>query len=141
MMPVNCANSRSPKPWASLSFFICLPKCVAGLLPLFPAIPIILPQHPMIITECCTLVTRFGAAEWTAAPAIQPPGRRLDGATANESRKAMDRDSDDFTAMDDPEFLAERRRVRETLAALTERYQKINEEFDRRAGTGWASAS
>ncbi|MGH3246227.1 MAG: hypothetical protein ACRDYB_14830 [Acidimicrobiales bacterium] len=53
----------------------------------------------------------------------------------------MDRDSDDFTAMNDPEFLAERARVRETLAALTEQYRKLNDEFDRRARILWASAN
>jgi hypothetical protein len=50
-------------------------------------------------------------------------------------------DSDDFTAMSDPDFLAERKRVRETLEALTERYRVINIEFDRRAGAKWACAS
>jgi hypothetical protein len=50
-------------------------------------------------------------------------------------------DSDDFTAMSDPDFLAERKRVRETLEALTERYRVINIEFDRRAGVTWTSAS
>jgi hypothetical protein len=50
-------------------------------------------------------------------------------------------DSDDFTAMSDPDFLAERKRVRETLEILTERYRVINIEFDRRAGVKWASAS
>jgi hypothetical protein len=50
-------------------------------------------------------------------------------------------DSDEFEALSDPDFLAERKRVRETLAALTERYRLINIEFDRRAGVKWASAS
>ena len=50
-------------------------------------------------------------------------------------------DSDEFNAMSDPDFLAERKRVRETLEALTERYRVINIEFDRRAGVTWASAS
>jgi hypothetical protein len=50
-------------------------------------------------------------------------------------------DSDEFTAMSDPDFLAERKRVRETLEALAERYRVINIEFDRRAGIQWASAS
>jgi hypothetical protein len=50
-------------------------------------------------------------------------------------------DGDEFTAMSDPDFLAERKRVRETLEALTERYRMINIEFDRRAGFKWASAS
>jgi hypothetical protein len=50
-------------------------------------------------------------------------------------------DSDEFAVMSDPDFLAERKRVRETLEALTERYRVINIEFDRRAGVQWASAS
>jgi hypothetical protein len=48
---------------------------------------------------------------------------------------------DDFSQLDDPGFLAERTRVRETIQALTERYQKLNDEFDRRAGIKWAPAS
>jgi hypothetical protein len=47
-------------------------------------------------------------------------------------------DSDEFQAMSDPDFLAERRRVRETLEALIERYRLLNIEFDRRAGGAWA---
>jgi hypothetical protein len=55
-------------------------------------------------------------------------------------------DSDDFGKLDDPAFLAERKRVREELERepspeLTARYHKINEEFDRRARIAWASAS
>ena len=34
-------------------------------------------------------------------------------------------DSDEFAGMSDPQFLAERKRVRETLEALTERYRGI----------------
>jgi hypothetical protein len=49
--------------------------------------------------------------------------------------------SDEFAMMSDPDFLAERKRVRETLEALNERYQLINIEFDRRAGTAWTQAS
>jgi hypothetical protein len=45
---------------------------------------------------------------------------------------------DEFAVMSDPDFLAERRRVRETLEALTERYRLINIEFDRRAGVAWS---
>ena len=54
--------------------------------------------------------------------------------------------SDDFTKMTDPEFLAERRRVREMLehtpehevsAALAERFEKLDEEFIRRARISW----
>ncbi len=50
-------------------------------------------------------------------------------------------DSDDLTAMNDPDFLAEYRRARDALEALTGRMQKLTEEFDRRAGAKWASAS
>jgi hypothetical protein len=50
-------------------------------------------------------------------------------------------DSDDFTAMNDPDFLAEYGRVRDTLEAVTDRMRKLTEEFDRRAGAKWASAS
>jgi hypothetical protein len=49
--------------------------------------------------------------------------------------------SDEFAKMSDPDFLAERRRVRESIEALTERYRMINIEFDRRAGTTWTQAS
>jgi hypothetical protein len=54
--------------------------------------------------------------------------------------------SDDFTKMTDPEFLAERRRIREALehtpeqevrAALSDRYERLNEEFLRRARLSW----
>jgi hypothetical protein len=50
-------------------------------------------------------------------------------------------DSDDFTAMDDPDFLAEYGRVRETLEALSDRMRNLTAEFDRRAAAKWASAS
>jgi hypothetical protein len=50
-------------------------------------------------------------------------------------------DNDEFAGMSDPDFLAERKHVREILEALTERYRVINVEFDRRAGVQWASSS
>jgi hypothetical protein len=50
-------------------------------------------------------------------------------------------DNGDFAAMSDPDFLAERTRVREELQELTERFQLLNEEFDRRARAAWARAS
>jgi hypothetical protein len=50
-------------------------------------------------------------------------------------------DSDEFAVLSDPDFLAERKRVREELQELTERYRKLNQEFDRRARTAWTSAS
>jgi hypothetical protein len=60
---------------------------------------------------------------------------------------------ENFTAMSDPDFLAERRRVREELehtlehtpehevsAELTARYQELDEEFLRRASLAWMPA-
>lgn len=59
-------------------------------------------------------------------------------------------ESDDLTQLDDPAFIAERRRVREELehtpenqvkAELTARFQKLNEEFLRRARIAWTTVS
>ena len=47
-------------------------------------------------------------------------------------------DSGEFEAMSDPEFLAERSRVRDELQQLSERYRLMNIEFDRRAGARWS---
>jgi hypothetical protein len=56
--------------------------------------------------------------------------------------------TEDLTKVSDPEFLAERRRVREELEhvpeqsiaadVLTERYRVLNDEFLRRASRAWA---
>jgi hypothetical protein len=48
---------------------------------------------------------------------------------------------DDITQMNDPDFLAEDSRARENIEALTDRMRTLTEEFDRRAGAQWASAS
>ncbi len=57
---------------------------------------------------------------------------------------------DDLARLDDPAFLAERRRVRDALEhapeheaspELTARYQRLDEEFLRRARISWAQAS
>jgi hypothetical protein len=52
-------------------------------------------------------------------------------------KRAMD---EDFSTMDDPGFLAERRRVRETVEALTERLARLDDEFIRRAAAKWQEA-
>ena len=44
---------------------------------------------------------------------------------------------DDFSAMNDPDFLAERSRVKDTIEALTERLAKFDDEFIRRAAAKW----
>jgi hypothetical protein len=52
---------------------------------------------------------------------------------------AMD-DSDDIRQLSDPDFLAERTRVRETIEALTERMAELDDEFINRARAAWAEA-
>jgi hypothetical protein len=57
----------------------------------------------------------------------------------------------DFRQLADPDFLAERRRVREALehvperspdrGGLAARYEALNAEFDRRASRAWTGAS
>jgi hypothetical protein len=85
-----------------------------------------------IVTLCLNLVTRPAAA----AQAIPYGG----GGTVHHKGKVMSA-IDEFASMSDPDFLAERRRVREAIEALTERYRVINVEFDRRAGSAWKQAS
>jgi hypothetical protein len=51
---------------------------------------------------------------------------------------------DGLEEMDDPSFLAERRRVRTALettpsAELTARYAALNDEFNRRASAAWTA--
>jgi hypothetical protein len=46
-------------------------------------------------------------------------------------------DSDDFTQLDDFQVIAERRRVAEMLAALTDRYRRLNQEMNRRVTLQW----
>jgi hypothetical protein len=59
-------------------------------------------------------------------------------------------DDGDFATMNDPEFLAERRRVRtllertpehEVSAEMRERCQRLDDEFIRRARAAWQDAS
>lgn len=59
-------------------------------------------------------------------------------------------DGDDLARLGDPEFLAERRHVREQLEhapahqahqELTARYELLNDEFLRRASLAWARAA
>jgi hypothetical protein len=49
-------------------------------------------------------------------------------------------DSDDIRQLSDPDFLAERARVRETIAALQERLAELDDEFINRARSAWAEA-
>jgi len=49
----------------------------------------------------------------------------------------MDDASDDIVQLDDSQVIAERRRVMETLAALTDRYRRLNQEMGRRVTLRW----
>jgi hypothetical protein len=65
--------------------------------------------------------------------------------------QSPDTEQFDFRELDDPEFLAERRRVREVLedtpeespgrAGLVAAYEAMSTEFDRRAARAWTAAS
>jgi hypothetical protein len=57
-------------------------------------------------------------------------------------------DDEDITTLDDPDFFAERRRVRELIehqppqavsAELTRRMQQLNDELDKRARQAWSA--
>ncbi|MDQ2813413.1 MAG: hypothetical protein M3Z75_16470 [Actinomycetota bacterium] len=55
-------------------------------------------------------------------------------------------DLSDIAEMDDPDLIAERARVRNEMdsapsAALTKSYQRLNDEFDRRATAAWKEAT
>jgi hypothetical protein len=69
--------------------------------------------------------------------------------TGQTGRRAMS-ESDDFSQLGDPEFLAERRRVREELEHTPEnelspevaaRYRQLDDEFLRRASAAWTQVS
>ena len=64
---------------------------------------------------------------------------QLSGTTSSEQRERQMSDSDDIRAMSDPDFLAERTRVRETIEALQDRDRLLTEEFDRRARIAWTN--
>jgi hypothetical protein len=49
-------------------------------------------------------------------------------------------DSDDIRQMSDPDFLAERARVRDAIEALTERLAELDDEFVSRARSAWTAA-
>ena len=75
---------------------------------------------------------------------MHPNRDRQRGGQDHHLRKL--REMADTEAMDDPEFLAERRRVRVELEtqpseALTRRYAELNEEFIRRASAAWSEAA
>jgi hypothetical protein len=56
-----------------------------------------------------------------------------DTETPTKQVKGSQRFDEDFVAMDDPTFLAERKRVREAIQELTERMAELDNEFIRRA--------
>jgi len=49
----------------------------------------------------------------------------------------MDDISDELRQLDDFQVIDERRRLTDTIAALTDRYRKINEEMKRRVTLRW----
>jgi hypothetical protein len=80
----------------------------------------------------------------------QPPAAHQQAPGQPEPQDKAMSDDENFRQLDDPEFLALRRRVREELertpghgpgAELTARYEALNDEFLRRATAAWAQAN
>ena len=49
----------------------------------------------------------------------------------------MDEATSQFTELDDFQVITERLRVMDTIAALTDRYRKLNQEMSRRPALSW----
>ena len=106
-------------------------------MPVDPSIKDSVPDLTVIITHRTKMFTR------SAVVAVcQPPPTVGGGGTLHlrVKGKAMG-DSADIRQMSDPDFLAERARVRETIAALKERMAELDDEFVKRAGAAWAEAA
>ena len=97
----------------------------------------------MAFTDRRRVTTRFAAALRAASHSTEAAAERQAAAT-RENEMSSD---EDFTRMTDPDFLAERRRVREVLEhtpehsvspEMKERYLRLDEEFLRRARISWA---
>ncbi|HEX3963047.1 MAG TPA: hypothetical protein VHZ03_41510 [Trebonia sp.] len=58
-----------------------------------------------------------------------------------DSRRSSVLGTGDIRQMSDPDFLAERARVRETIEALQERLAELDDEFIKRAGAAWTEAA
>ncbi len=59
------------------------------------------------------------------------------GGAPEQEGKAMDEASGKLAELDDFQVIAERLRVMDTIAALTDRYRKLNEEMSRRPALSW----
>jgi hypothetical protein len=113
-----------------------------------------------VVAECMTChkpirLAVFEQMEWVHVPAMEEGSarnaeRRRDAPVPEPPKdKAMTSD-EDFTQLSDPVFLAERRRVRELLertpehevsASLADRYERLTDEFLRRARLAWTQVS
>ena len=66
--------------------------------------------------------------------------RMAAGRSISEQRETAMGVSDDIRQMSDPDFLAERARVREAIEALQERLAELDDEFLKRACAAWTEA-
>ena len=98
----------------------------------------------MTFTERRRVITRFAAACVPPPHSTQVAAEPQEAATPGTEMTS----DEDFRRMTDPDFLAERRRVREVLEhtpehsvspEMKERYLRLDEEFLRRARISWAA--
>jgi hypothetical protein len=94
-------------------------------------------QPSIFVTLCIKILTR--PTDIIAAYRPSSTGH-CGGALHFRAKETAMGDSDDIRQMSDPDFLAERARVRETIAALTERMAELDDEFINRARAAWAEA-
>jgi hypothetical protein len=118
-------------------------------------LPLVFPAMPTMLSRALQILFAFGNLVLTPccyslnAGQSQTAAGRIAG-SRNRRKHDMREATGDFTAMDDPEFLAERARVRDELEhtpeqavslELAARYQRLNDEFIRRAQIAWTRAS
>jgi hypothetical protein len=88
------------------------------------------------VTLCVRILTYLAVVA-----SCQPPSTVCGGEMLHlRAKERAMADSDDIQQMSDPDFLAERARVRETIEALTERLAELDDEFIKRASAAWAEA-
>lgn len=96
-----------------------------------------LPKRPVAVTHRAKMLTR------SAVVAACQPSPTVGGSGTLQllAKGTAMGDGDDIRQMSDPDFLAERTRVREALEALQARMAALDDEFITRARSAWTEAA